>query len=64
MRELLVSVSVALGLVALSGCGGSGVNGSVGGGNGPQPGSGQPVVTAISPSSVVAHGPSFTLTVT
>jgi len=62
MRAFLVSVSVAIGSFALCGCGSSAhapLNENVGG-----PAPGQPVVTSVSPGTVVAAGPSFTLTVT
>jgi hypothetical protein len=46
---------VFLGVSALTGCGSSGT--------GPSPSPGQPQVTSLSPSTVVAGSPSFTLTV-
>ena len=66
MRVLLFGVLSGLGAIAFAGCGGSSFHGSVGGGggNGPQPSPGEPQVTSVSPSTVVAGGPSFTLTVT
>lgn len=66
MRTLILGVLSGLGAIAFAGCGGSSFQGSVGGGggNGPQPSPGEPQVTSVSPSTVVAGGPSFTLTVT
>ncbi|MFP5237683.1 MAG: YncE family protein [Acidobacteriota bacterium] len=66
MRILLCGVLSGLGVIAFAGCGGSSFHGTVGGGGGtsPQPSAGEPQVTAVSPSTVVAGGPSFTLTVT
>jgi len=65
MRTLFVGVVAAFGFLSLCGCSGSSFHGTVGGGsgNGPTPDSGQPVVSGLSPASVVAGGPSFTITV-
>jgi hypothetical protein len=68
MRASLISVSLVLGTVMLSGCGHPVFTGSLndrsGNGSGPQPVPGQPVVSGVNPASVVAGGPGFTLTVT
>ena len=66
MRALLICVVSAFGSVSLIGCGGSSFHGTVGGGGGtgPQPDKNQPVVSGLSPATVVAAGPSFTLAVT
>ncbi len=52
-------------LAFVAGCG-SGFNGTLndGGGSGPKPPAGAPTVTSLSPSSAVAGGADFTLTVT
>jgi hypothetical protein len=65
MRLLPAGISVAFGTMVLAGCGSS-FNGAVneGPGGGPQPASGEPVVTGVSPATVVAGGPSFSITVT
>ncbi|RZU42042.1 YncE family protein [Edaphobacter modestus] len=58
-----------LGFSVLLGCGGSQFTGSLtgrdgGDGTGPQPAKGQAQVTSLSPSTIAAAAPSFTLTVT
>jgi len=65
MRAFFKSVAVGLVLSMLSGCGHPAFTGSLntGSGNGPQPATGQPDVTSVSPASVVAGGPGFTITV-
>ena len=63
MRNLLAASAVMIAAIALSGCG-SKAPLSEGGPGGPQPSANQPVVTGVSPASVVAGGPAFTLTVT
>lgn len=65
MRILFIGVAAVLGSLSLCGCGGSSFHGTLGGGSntGPTPLSGQPVVTGLSPASVVAGGPGFTITV-
>lgn len=69
-RAFAVLLSISLGFLA--GCGGSQFQGSLGGRNGngpnppngiPDPAPGQAQVTTVSPRSVVAGGPSFTMTV-
>jgi hypothetical protein len=66
MRILLLGISVSIGMLTLSGCGDSSFHGTLNEDpNGtPQPASGQPVVTTVSPASVTAGGPGFTITVT
>ena len=66
MRTLFLALLSGLGVIAFAGCGGSSFHGTVGGGGGtgPQPSAGEPQVTSVSPASVVAGGPGFTLTVT
>lgn len=66
MRTMLIGVAALLGSVVLCGCGGSSFHGTLGGntGSGPQPEAGEPVVTGLSPASVVAGGADFTITVT
>lgn len=62
-------VSLCLGASLLLGCSGSQFTGSLvdrsngGGGGGPQPSPGQAQVSAVSPASVAAGSPSFSLTV-
>lgn len=65
MRVLLMGISTVLASLAVSGCGSS-FHGALneGPGGGPVPEPGEPVVTGVSPASVVAGGPSFTITVT
>jgi hypothetical protein len=64
MRALLLGVVAVLSSLVLGGCGSS-FHGTLGegSGNGPTPPSGEPVVTGLSPASVVAGGPSFIITV-
>ena len=66
MRTLFVGVATVLVCAGLCGCGGSSFHGTLNGGSGsgPTPATGQPVVTGVSPSTVVAGGAGFTLTVT
>jgi hypothetical protein len=65
VRILFVGVVAAFGFLSLCGCSGSSFHGTLGGGSGsgPTPESGQPVVSGLSPASVVAGGPTFTITV-
>jgi hypothetical protein len=65
-QALLTVFSALLGSMVLSGCGGSSFHGTLGGGTGtgPTPEAGEPVVTGLSPFTVAAGGPGFTLTVT
>lgn len=64
MRILFVASLAVASCIVLSGCG-SGFKGTLNEGSGsPQPANGQPNVTGLSPASVVAGGPGFTLTVT
>src|ERR1035437_5613584 len=65
VRVLLMGISTVLASLAVSGCGSS-FHGALneGPGGGPVPEPGEPVVTGVSPASVVAGGPSFTITVT
>lgn len=64
MRALLLGAVSIVGSAGLFGCGG-GFKGTIPTPGGtPQPAAGQPVVTGLSPSSVAAGGPNFTLTVT
>ncbi len=66
MRAIFSGVAVGLLVSTLAGCGHSAFTGTLGGntGLGPQPANGQPDVTSVSPASVVAGGPGFTVTVT
>ncbi|MDE3186851.1 MAG: IPT/TIG domain-containing protein [Acidobacteriota bacterium] len=66
IRPVVLPALVALIPGVLTGCGGSSFNGTLntGGGSGPTPPAGTPTVTALSPSSAVAGGQGFTLTVT
>ena len=66
MRASFIGITVGIVVSMLSGCGHPAFTGSLnpGSGNGPQPASGQPEVTSVSPASVVAGGPGFTITVT
>lgn len=66
MRAICSGVAFGLLVSTLAGCGHSGFTGTLGEntGLGPQPFNGQPVVTSVSPVSVVAGGPGFTVTVT
>lgn len=66
MRAFFMSVATGFVVLMLAGCGHPAFNGTLGGntGIGPQPASGQPDVTSVSPASVVAGGPGFTVTVT
>ena len=66
MRAIVSVVAVGFLLATLAGCGHPAFTGSTGGntGLGPQPATGQPDVTSVSPASVVAGGPGFTVTVT
>lgn len=65
MRIMFMGIVALFGSLSLCGCGGSSFHGTLGGGlgTGPTPSSGQPVVSGLSPASVAAGGPSFTLTV-
>lgn len=64
MQTLFVGVVAVLCSLSLCGCSGSSFHGTLGGGsNDPKPDSGQPVVTGLSPASVVAGGPTLTITV-
>jgi hypothetical protein len=60
-----MGVAVMLGSLALSGCGSS-FQGALNDGSGgsPTPTKGEPQISAISPATVIAGGPSFTITVT
>lgn len=66
-RAFLPIVFVFLSFSALTGCSGSKFTGSLpgrdGDGTGPKPSPGQAQVTSLSPSTIVAGGPTFTLTV-
>ena len=66
MRKFLLVIPAVLVLGALMGCSsGAKFTGSLGNnGNGPTLPPGQPAVTSLSPSTVVAGGPAFTLTLT
>ena len=64
MRSSVMCIAVMLGLVTLAGCSPS-FHGTLNEGSGPPvPEHGQPVVTGLSPATVAAGGPSFTVTVT
>lgn len=64
-QALLVAASIVVFCLNLPGCG-KGFQGSLNeqSPGGPKPSSGQPVVSTVTPSSVMAGGPSFTITVT
>ena len=66
MRRSVLVMPVVLLLGALMGCGGAKFTGTLceSCGNGPTPPAGGAVVTSVSPASVAAGGPAFTLTVT
>lgn len=66
MRALLIGAAALIAAFGLPGCGGgSSFHGTLpGADHGPQPANGEPMVTGVSPASVMAGGPSFTLTVT
>lgn len=68
IRAFLITVSVIFGTAMLSGCGHPAFTGTLnnrsGDGTGPHPVPGQPAVIGVSPASVVAGGPGFTVTVT
>jgi hypothetical protein len=66
MRVVVISIASLFAALVFCGCGGSPFKGTLGGGGdrGPQPDAKQPVVTGIVPATVVAGGPSFTITVT
>ena len=66
MRIWFIGIVAMFGFLSLSGCSGSSFHGTLGGGSGtgPTPESGQPVLTGITPASVIAGGPGFTISVT